>query len=280
MADAFFTVLSINPEVLQPTQASASGWSPEHVHGPAVSAVLARATERVADEVLPGRRLVRWTVDMFRPARMLPTTANATVFRQGRRIGLIDAELTQNGQPVARSRALFAHAAETPDGQVWAAERALEPPPLNLVPLPGERRLYNSDHRGWTADPDEHLGGAHKQTWTVSLPVIEDEEPSRLQVVAGVADVTNLVTSWGSAGVEFINADITLAITRYPVAVEVGLSALDRTVCDGIAVGTAIVFDRVGQLGTATVVTLANPGIRDSKGGRPGLPGPTGIVNR
>ena len=32
--------------------------------------------------------------------------------------------------------------------------------------------------------------------------------------------------------------------------------------------------------GTATVVTLANPGIRDSKGGRPGLPGPTGVVNR
>lgn len=104
------------------------------------------------------------------------------------------------------------------------------------------------------------------------MPVVEGEETSRLQMVAGVADVTNLVISWGSKGVEFINADITLAITRYPVTMEVGLSALDRTVCDGIAIGTAIVFDRLGQLGTATVVTLASPGIRDSRGGRPGLP--------
>ena len=39
---------------------------------------------------------------------------------------------------------------------------------------------------------------------------------------------------------------------------ELGLYALDRTVNDGIAVGTAAMFDRHGQLGTATVVTLAN----------------------
>jgi hypothetical protein len=94
-------------------------------------------------------------------------------------------------------------------------------------------------------------------------------------MAAAVSDVANLVMSWGSAGVEFINADVTLAITRLAVAMELGLYSLDRTVNDGIAVGTAAMFDRDGQLGTATVVTLANAGNRvdfGSSGGGVPLP--------
>jgi hypothetical protein len=37
-----------------------------------------------------------------------------------------------------------------------------------------------------------------------------------------------------------------------------GLRATDHVASDGIAVGTAEVFDRTGTLGTATVTSLAN----------------------
>ena len=88
-------------------------------------------------------------------------------------------------------------------------------------------------------------------------------------LTAAVADVTNLVVSWGSAGVEFINADITLAMTRLPIAMEMGLSATDRFVSDGIAVGTAVLFDRAGSFGATTVTTLANAAHRvDFRSGR------------
>jgi hypothetical protein len=234
-----------------------------------VSAALARATERVADDALPNMRPVRWTVDLFRPPMMLPTSVTASIFRHGRRIGLIDAEFVQNGRPTARSRALFAQPSPTPDGQVWTPTPTFQPPPADLRPVPGEPRLYNSDHRGWTRNVGDHLGGGHKQTWHFPVAVVKGEEPTRFQMAGGVADVANLVMSWGSAGVEFINADITMAITRLPVAMELGLYALDRTVNDGIAVGTAAMFDRNGQLGTATVVTLANAGNRVDFG-RPG----------
>lgn len=274
MTDAFFEVRTRgDQEVLIPTPASAGGWSPEQIRGPAVSAALARATERIADDALPDMRPVRWSVDLFRPPMMLSTTVTASMYRQGRRIGLIDAEFVQNGRPVARSRALFAKPSPTPDGQVWTPAPTFRPPPADLRPVPGEPRLYNSDHRGWTPNVEDHLGGGHKQTWHFSVAVVDGEEPTRFQMAAGVADVANLVLSWGSAGVEFINADITLAISRLPVAMELGLSALDRTVNDGIAVGTAAMFDRHGQLGTATVVTLANAAnrveIRNSGGGSP-----------
>jgi hypothetical protein len=269
MTYAFFDVHADgDQEVLRPTPASASNWSTEQVRGPAVSAALARATEREAADALPEMRPVRWTVDLFRPAKMLPTTVAATTFRQGRRIGLVDAELVQNGRPVARSRALFARPSTTPDGQVWASSPEYQPPPADLRPMPGSPRLYNSDHRGWTPHVDDHLGAAHKQTWHFPVPIVSGEEPTRFQAAAAVADVTNLVMNWGSAGVEFINADITLAISRLPNAIELGLSALDRTVNDGIAVGTAAIFDRQGQLGIATVVTLANAANKVNIGSR------------
>jgi hypothetical protein len=262
MTDAFFDILAGgDQEVLRPTPLSASAWSTEQVRGPAVSAALARATERLADVALPDRRPVRWTVDLFRPTMMLPTTVTTSIVRQGRRIGLIDSELSQNGKPVARSRALFARPSTTPGGQVWTPSMDhLRPPPADLRPMPGEPRLYNSDHRGWTPHAEDHLGGAHKQVWHFPVPTVGGEKPTRFQLAAGVADVTNLVMSWGTAGVEFINADITLAITRLPSELELGLYALDRTVNDGIAVGTAAMFDRHGQLGVATVVTLSNAG--------------------
>jgi acyl-coenzyme A thioesterase PaaI-like protein len=276
MTDAFFEAQARgDQEVLRPTRASAGGWSTEQMRGPAVSAALARGTEHVADDALPGMRPVRWTVDLFRPPMMLPTTVTASVSRKGRRIGLIDAELAQNGRPVARSRALFARPSPTPDGLVWTSSSAFRPPPPDLRPASGEPLLYNSDHRGWTPNAADHLGGAHKQTWHFPVAVVAGEEHTRFQMAAGVADVANLVMSWGSAGVEFINADITLAISRLPVAMELGLCALDRTVADGIAVGTAAMFDRHGQLGTATVVTLANAGNRvdiGSAGGAVPLP--------
>jgi hypothetical protein len=76
--------------------------------------------------------------------------------------------------------------------------------------------------------------------------------------VAAMADGASLVTNWGDRGVQHINTDITLALSRLPETFEVGLLAVDRVESDGIAVGTAAVFDRAGQIGTAMVTSLVN----------------------
>ena len=91
------------------------------------------------------------------------------------------------------------------------------------------------------------------------MALVEDERPTPFQFIASVADLTSLVVNWGTAGVEFINADIDLVLTRLPVSMEVGLSAIDRSEADGISVGTAVVFDRDGPFGNASVVAVANP---------------------
>jgi hypothetical protein len=67
-----------------------------------------------------------------------------------------------------------------------------------------------------------------------------------------------MVMNWGAEGVQYINTDVTLAISRVPVSQEIGISALSRTAHDGIAVGTAVVFDRQGPIGTTTVTSISN----------------------
>ena len=85
------------------------------------------------------------------------------------------------------------------------------------------------------------------------MPVIPDETPSPFVAAASIADAASMVTNWGSNGVEHINTDITLTLARTPVSLEIGLAAVDRVSSDGIAVGTATVFDRQGRLGSAVV---------------------------
>ncbi len=257
---AFFrALLDSGSEVLRPLPASASGWSRDQIRGMAVSGALARETERTADRVLPGMRPARWAVDLFRPARVRPTTVTTTVVRHGRRIGVIDAELSQGNGPVARSRALFARPAPTPRGQVWRPEHALPAPPADLLPSGDDRRLFYSRQRGWTTGTDSHQNGSHKQVWHLAVPLVAGERPTPFQMIASVADLTSLVVNWGTAGVEFINADIDLVLTRLPASMEVGLFANYRSECDGVSVGTAVIFDREGPLGSASVVALANP---------------------
>ena len=52
--------------------------------------------------------------------------------------------------------------------------------------------------------------------------------------------------------------DIAMTLSRRPVGIEIGLEATDRVERDGIAVGTATVYDREGPLGSVITAALAN----------------------
>ena len=90
------------------------------------------------------------------------------------------------------------------------------------------------------------------------MPIVADEECTPFQAVASIADATSMVTNWGAGGVQFINTDIGLALARLPQDTSLGLRVTEHVAVDGVAVGTAEVFDRAGVLGTATVTSLAN----------------------
>jgi hypothetical protein len=258
MSLAFF---SAEADQLVPAELARSRWSENQMHGVAVSGALARAMEEAVSS--RGRteiRPARYTVDLFRPASMTACTTSAEVVREGPRLCLVDARLEQEGTTVARASAIFLRPGETPAGSVWSPGTEVSPPPLELAPVSDDLRvpLFGSDDAGWTGSFADHQNGSRKRTWQTAVPIVQGERPSPFQAVASIADAASMVTNWGSNGVEYINTDISLAISRLPVSLEIGLAAVERTAHDGIAAGAAVVFDREGVFGTAMVSSLAN----------------------
>ncbi|MDA3624105.1 thioesterase family protein [Saccharopolyspora sp. WRP15-2] len=249
-------------EILHPQSRARAQWGGGgQLRGMAVSGALARVAEQAAHQPdsTGNLRPARWTLDLFRPASVAPCSVAATVVRRGRRICLVDSVLHQQDRIVARGSALFLAAGGPARGKVWCPDTSPSAPPPALHPSTAEPRLYYSDDIGWTGSPQPHQNSSRKMTWHFPSPVVEGEQPTPFQQAAMVADVVNIVTNWGDAGLEFINADVTLALARLPeTSQEMGLACEQRIEEDGVAVGNATVFDRRGILGMTSVSALLN----------------------
>lgn len=235
-------------------------WRTGQLHGVALSGLMARSLEqelvrRRGDELAPAR----YHVDLFRPAHAEATVVEVELVRDGPRVLLADARLLQAGEVMARASLLCLKATDEPPGAVWASPERATPPPAEVAPPSEELRVpFFASAKPWSDSFGDHQNAGRHATWQGPVPIIADETPTPFQVIAAVADTTNMVTNWGDEGVGFINTDISLALCRRPASLEVGLRAIDHVSADGLAVGTAEVFDRAGTLGTVTVTALAN----------------------
>lgn len=245
---------------LVPTDLARSAWSTDQMHGVAVSGALAGAAEAAVaqagrDDLVPARV----TVDLFRPARMTASVLTTEVVRQGPRLVLVDVTMVQDGEPVARAGALFLRPDGSAPGEAWQPAERPGPPPTDVVPPGDEPRVpFLASDVGWSQTFSEHQNTGRKQAWVTTVPVVAGEPVTPFQVAASGADTASMVTNLGTRGVEHINTDLTLALARLPVGSEVGLAAVDRVERDGVAVGTAAMFDRSGPLGTVVVTSVAN----------------------
>ena len=249
-------------ELLVPTFAATSAWSKEQMHGVATCGALAREVEaRVAALGRDDLRPARFTVDMFRPAGMVPVETTSTVVREGSRICLVDATMTQAGVPVARAGVVFLKQTEDPPGDVWSPAEAPSPPPLDVAPPGDEPHVpFIRSSAGWSQDFGAHHDDARKASWSRMPAIVVGERLTPFQAVAGMCDGANMVTNWGTEGIQHINTDATLTLARLPEAHEVGLVAIDRHHSDGIAVSAATVFDRRGSIGNVVVTAVVNAG--------------------
>jgi hypothetical protein len=252
---AFFTLagdgLSLTPGV-----AAHSGWNPDHVRGPAVAGVLARAAEGLAAE-RPEVRPVRATFELFRPSKMRPSRTRATTVRSGRRLMLVDSFLEQDGEVVARASVLFLAAGIESASAPWQSPESFPPPPPGL-PLDAEGRVYRSGDGPWTTQLQRLPQARRNQVWQTPVPVVRGEKPSPFQSVAVTSDLASLVVHLDPTGLGYINADVTLSLSRLPDDGDVGLAAAQQIAVSGISTGVAVLFDRRGTIGSATVSALAS----------------------
>lgn len=244
-------------EILRPTDLARSLWSSEQLHGVAVSGALARGMERAITRT--DLRPARWTVDLFAPALAEPSTVETSILREGRRLVLAESRFMQGGEVRARATGVWLLATEDPDGEVWRSDDEPLPPPVDAVPvLDAPTVPWFSSEADWSQDFTAHQNAGRHHTWTYGVPVVCGEEPTAFESVAAIADSASMVCNWGSKGVQYINSDITLSMSRLPRSPEIGLRAERWSGQDGIAVGVATVHDRDGVIGHAMVTALSN----------------------
>jgi hypothetical protein len=209
----------------------------------------------------------RLTVDLLRPVPIAPVSIQTSIQREGRRIKLVDAALLQNGQVVARASALFLRRSAEPEGHVWSAPVAMPPLPAKSDPREAEVPFGI-----WTSSATSNSGtagmppleweqpGVQKFAWThLFRPMVAGHPLTPFTRAAFAGDIISSLTHWSTAGLRYINADYTVAISRLPEGEYIGLAAQSYYGNDGVGAGTATLFDSAGPIGTGTALALAQP---------------------
>jgi hypothetical protein len=250
-----------------PTSIAQGPWG-QTIAGQVAGGLLGWALERAGGD--PDLQPARLTVDLLRPVALEPVEVETSIQRQGRRIRLADAILTQGGTVVARASALFLRRGEQPSQQVWTVPITMPPLPVGPDEIPDTLPMIIHTF-GWgaaSATPDPRHPAYHntsepKFAWLREVRPLVDGEPLTPFTRAAMAgDVTSSLTHWGTDGLRFINADYTLTLSRLPDGPYIGLAALTHYSHDGVATGTASLSDHRGPIGSATATALVNPGFR------------------
>ncbi|WP_216900677.1 thioesterase family protein [Nocardia alni] len=239
-----------------PTEMAIGPWGHGQLGGTSLCGLLAHEleTHRPGDDFTP----VRFTVDLFRPVLNEPIELRSEVVRESRRIRVVDAAIVQGGQVRTRATAMYLAQGEQPPGRVWQAARDLPVPTPEQAGPVGGPPLFKPGERDWTHDFASAQNDERLCVWH-NLGYLVDFEPmSPFERAAYIADATSMTCNWGTEGIGYINCDVTMTLTRLPAGTEVGLRAVDQVAAQGISVGTATMYDRLGPLGTCVVDGLAN----------------------
>lgn len=252
MEPAHFT--SANGGDFMPTRFAQSHWGDDHLNGPAVAGLAARVLENQcgSPEFMP----VRLTVDLFRAARNVTTSVDARLVRDGRRVRSAECDVVQDGRAVARATLVQYRRSAPPSGRQWTASAStidLPSPDDSVLPY------VDSDGVGWTRSPADHQNDARKRFYNDGIRVVEGEEISPFVRAVMVAEATSLVTNLGTKGIGYINGDLTVAMSRLPTDDWIGIQADSHWATDGVAVGTATLYDRQGAFGSAMTTAVSNP---------------------
>ncbi|ULE32264.1 acyl-CoA thioesterase domain-containing protein [Mycobacterium sp. IDR2000157661] len=241
-------------DAFMPTRFAQSHWGDDHLNGPAVVGLAARALEDHCGsaEFMPAR----FTADLFRAARTARTTVDVRVVRDGRRVRNAECDVLQDGRAVARATLVQYRRSSAPPGRQWAAPAAAITPPVpddELAPFVG------SDDGGWTRSPGTHQNASRKRFFNDGIDIVAGEQLSAFVRAVMLAESTSLVTNLGTEGIGYINGDLTVALSRLPLDRWLMVQADSHLACDGVAVGTATLFDRRGAFGSGMVTAVANP---------------------
>jgi len=259
---ALFT--SLGDDIVMATDLARGPWGPSSLHGGPVAALIARAVEHVrardaSDDV--DWFVSRLTVELERPVPLEPLRVDAAVTRPGRKVSIVEVAvaLADGARVLARARALRIRRAGVPlpDDPELAAMLGIDPPP----PGPAMGRVGDivaTDYVAFHHSSVEHRFVREASTtvgplvdWIrMTVPLIEGEELSPLQRVAGAADFANGISHVLPFETHlFVNPDLTVHLFREPRGEWIGMDSATHHSPHGIGMTDTALFDVDGRIG-------------------------------
>ncbi|MGH9030445.1 MAG: thioesterase family protein [Acidimicrobiales bacterium] len=257
-----------------PTDLARGPWDPGALHGGPVAALAARAAEVCEPD--PALEVARLSLELLRPVPVAPLTVTARIARPGRKVQIVDVNVSDGDRHLAWGRVLRIRKLDP------ASEAAAELASRDQSPAadePGSQVPPGPDRASASAPIAEgykgfHNGGAEllfsrgefgkrgpATVWVrLAVPVVPEEEPSPLQRVAAAADFGNGVSSvldftrW-----VFINPDVTVFLLRPMVGEWVCLQAATQLGVPGIGLARSTLWDRSGMVGHSVQSLLVEP---------------------
>ncbi|MBR0778294.1 thioesterase family protein [Bradyrhizobium diazoefficiens] len=231
---------------------AAGPWDKRMQHGSAPASLVTWAAERIATPV--PMHIARVTIDLMRPVPVAPLTIETAVLREGRKIQLCEVKLLAEGVQVVGATVLKIRqqALALPD-DVKELPVTLPSPEDSLVEdghaatSPFVRMVSMRAARGRFGQ-----AGAGAIWFRVDHPLIAGEAVSQAMRAVVASDFSN-----GSASTldfrawTFINADLTVSLSRQPVGDWILLDGESWIGPDGAGLAMSRLADRQGYFGRA-----------------------------
>jgi hypothetical protein len=231
------------------TQNTRGPWAPDAQHGGPPAALLGRAIENVGGD---GMFVARCTFDILRPVPITELEVDARVVRPGKKVQLVEASLSSDGELVMRATSWL----------IRTEELDFEAPPLDDSPPPGpdqghEMAVFDVGEASYMRSMEWlFVRGAFFEhgpatTWfRMRIPLVEGEDPTPLQRVLCAADsASGISTAIDFAEWIYINTDLTVYLHRLPVGEWVCIEARTIPERNGVGFTSSIIRDEHGPIG-------------------------------
>lgn len=231
---------------------AAGPWSPDMQHGSAPSGLVTWAAEAIPTPV--PMQIARLTIDLMRPVPLAPLAIETEVLRQGRKIQLCEVRLKADDVLVVRAtvlkirsevQALPAGIADAPIDLPGPEQSRVEPADFSSSPFVSGMSLRAA--RGGFAHP-----GSSAIWYRVDRPLVEGAPVSPVMRAVVASDFSNATSvaldfkHW-----TFLNADLTISLSRQPVGDWILLDGDCNIGPDGAGLAMARLGDERGYFGRA-----------------------------
>jgi hypothetical protein len=247
MSEALFTP---NRRGYVPSEHARGPWDRAAMHGGPPAALMAGVMEALPTEA--PMAIVRTTVEIFRPVPLRPVEVAARIEREGRRVQMLSATLTDGNTELCRATAWRMRVADLDVGDA----------PLPEVPFAGP--AGSVAHTPESDDPAFHRTGVEMRyaqgsfaelgpaiVWMrLTGPVVAGQTTTPLQRALAAADFGNGVSAavpWGEF--LFINTDLTVYLHRQPEGEWICLDASTDVDRHGVGVAHSRLYDERGPIG-------------------------------